>query len=110
MKTLFNSFFSGTPRLRTWALSLLILIIVAVVPSCKPKFYEAPKPEVASGGSVDLTKYVAVGATMSSGFADNSLYTEGQDNSYPNLIARKIKEVNSSLVFVNAPTFSKFNA
>ena len=55
--------------------------------SCKP---HVDVPAV-STGSLDLTKYVAIGNSMSAGYADNALYNEAQQNSYPNLIAKQFK-------------------
>jgi hypothetical protein len=81
---------------------LVILFVISALTSCRPKFYEAPTPGAAGAGSVNFNKYVAVGQTTESGYADNALYTEAQNNSYPNLIAQKIKEVNPSLQWFQA--------
>ena len=43
-----------------------------------------PKP---SAGGVDVSKYLAVGNSLTAGYADNGLYLEGQQNSYPSLLA-----------------------
>jgi hypothetical protein len=77
----------------------LVVLIVLFTDSCKTKFYEAPDAGPATAGSVNFSKYVAVGSTISSGFADNALYNEGQEFAYPNLIAARILEVNPVLQF-----------
>lgn len=37
-------------------------------------------------GTVDLTKYVAVGNSLTAGFQDGALYPEGQELSYPSIL------------------------
>lgn len=55
--------------------------------ACKPHV-DAP---AVSKGTLDLTHYVAIGNSMSAGYADNALYYSGQKVSYPNLIAQQLK-------------------
>lgn len=55
-------------------------------------------PNVGSGeapgkGSADFTKYVAVGNSLTAGYADGGVYREGQLNSYPNILAGQFKTV-----------------
>lgn len=57
--------------------------------SCKPK---ADSFE-ASAGNADFTRYVSIGNSITSGFADAALYYDGQMVSYPNLIATQFKMV-----------------
>ncbi|MCX6218160.1 SGNH/GDSL hydrolase family protein [Spirosoma sp.] len=38
-------------------------------------------------GSADFTKYVAVGNSLTAGYADGGLYRDSQINSYPNILA-----------------------
>lgn len=44
-------------------------------------------------GSADFTKYVAVGNSLTAGFADGGLYRDSQLNSYPNILAGQFKTV-----------------
>jgi len=57
----------------------------------------ACKPEVnvpaATSGSADFTRYIAVGNSLTAGYADDGLYREGQLNSFPSIIARQMAEV-----------------
>ncbi|HRP88484.1 MAG TPA: hypothetical protein PKX92_00460 [Edaphocola sp.] len=46
-----------------------------------------------SKGDADFTKYVAIGNSLTAGYADNALYYDGQMVSYPNLIATQFKQV-----------------
>ena len=41
-----------------------------------------------AGDELDLSTYVAIGDSLTAGFADNTVYLDGQINSYPNIIAK----------------------
>ena|SRR5256885_14145155 len=57
--------------------------------SCKPNI-DVPKPVK---GNLDVSKFVSIGNSITSGYADNALYADAQLNSYPNLIAQQLKLV-----------------
>jgi len=40
-----------------------------------------------AGDELNLSTYVAIGDSLTAGFADNTVYLDGQINSYPNIIA-----------------------
>lgn len=46
-----------------------------------------PTPVVYTSGSADFTTYVSVGNSLTAGYSDNALFTEGQTASYPNMLA-----------------------
>ncbi|WKN44504.1 SGNH/GDSL hydrolase family protein [Tunicatimonas pelagia] len=53
-----------------------------------------PTPNVVlsgSPGSVDFSKYVAVGNSLTAGLMDAALYTKGQQNSFPNILAQQFQ-------------------
>lgn len=61
--------------------------------SCEPEF-DAPIEEgFYESGNADFSTYVAVGNSLTAGFADNALYISGQENSYPNIMANQFKLV-----------------
>jgi hypothetical protein len=61
--------------------------VLVLVYSCKPEVtVSAP-----TKGSLDVSKYVAVGNSITSGYADNALYYQGQLVAYPNLLAQQFK-------------------
>jgi len=68
------------------------IIYVAVLAlsfmACEPEF-DNPVDEggVFSSGTADFSNFVAIGNSLTAGFADNSLYITGQENSYPNILA-----------------------
>lgn len=41
--------------------------------------------------NIDVSKYVALGASFTAGFTDNALFTTAQENSFPNILATRFK-------------------
>lgn len=80
------------------------LIAIAVVTSCAPS---NPEFEVRQS-TANFSKYIAVGNSLSAGFADGGLYLEGQRVAFPNLIAEKMQTVGGG-TFVS-PFFSEDQA
>lgn len=68
------------------ALALAILGMAA----CKPTIDTAVTP---TKGNADFSRYIAVGNSLTSGYADNGLYLEGQQNSFPLMIGNQMKTV-----------------
>ncbi|MDB4924657.1 SGNH/GDSL hydrolase family protein, partial [Mucilaginibacter sp.] len=59
-------------------------------------FIVACKPTITvpiSKGSADFTRYIAVGNSLTAGYADGGLYLKGQLNSYPSIIAKQMASV-----------------
>ena len=73
-------------NLLKYTLAFLALSLI----SCDPEF-DSPVTEDGfySSGSADLSKYVAVGNSLTAGYADGALYITGQRNSYPNIMAQQ---------------------
>lgn len=65
---------------------LYISAALVLLAGCKPSF-ESPK---ANKGTADFTRYIAVGNSLTAGYADGGLYLEGQQNSYPSIIAKQM--------------------
>jgi len=68
--------------------SILAVAVIAMA-SCKPEF----KTITPSKGTADFSRYIAVGNSLTAGYADGGLYLEGQQNSYPEMIAAQMKTV-----------------
>jgi len=49
--------------------------------SCKPTF----KVDAPSANGLNFSNYVAIGNSLTAGYADGSLYRSGQLNSYPSM-------------------------
>lgn len=56
---------------------------------CKPELNEL----TFSNNGVDFSNYVAIGNSLTAGYMDGALYKEGQENSYPNILAKQFKYV-----------------
>ena len=54
---------------------------------------EAPQIAITTG-SLDLSNYVAVGASFSAGFTDGALFKAAQESSFPNIISQKFQLAN----------------
>lgn len=68
--------------------SLAFLSGSLLLSSCDPEI-EAP---AISSGELDLSKYVAVGNSLTAGYSDDGLYLEGQLSSYPNILAGQFRQ------------------
>lgn len=68
---------------------ILVLFVLALIVACQPKIEEFPVDK----GTADFTTYVAIGNSLTAGYADRALYREGQINSFPNMLANQLKTV-----------------
>lgn len=68
---------------------IIAAMAAITITSCKSKI----EPEVPSAGEANFTKYVAIGNSLTAGFADGSLYKSGQESSYPNMLAGQFQLV-----------------
>ena len=59
------------------------------ISACKPEIH-TPKP---SAGSADFSRYISIGNSLTSGYADGGLYLAGQQTSYPSIIAKQMATV-----------------
>ena len=74
-------------KLNSTIKSFVALAVVASLASCKPHLNEVTP----NSGEADFSRYIAVGNSLTSGFADGGLYLEGQKNSFPLMIATQMK-------------------
>ena len=59
--------------------------------SCQTDFDNDTQDVVVTSGDANFAKYIALGNSLTSGYRDNALYIDGQNESYPNLIANQMK-------------------
>lgn len=66
-----------------------LLASLSLWTSCAPEYegMEVVRP------NANFQKYIAIGNSLSAGFADGGLYLEGQQVAFPNLIAQQLKHV-----------------
>jgi hypothetical protein len=62
---------------------LIYTLVCATLVSCKPELDEF---ETATGNA-DFSVYIALGNSLTAGYADGALYQSAQVNSYPNILA-----------------------
>ncbi len=78
---------------------LVVLSLLGIATACEPEIErDAPNYEEARG-EADFSLYVALGNSLTSGYADGALNRQGQEWSYPAIIAEKIKYINPQLEF-----------
>ena len=69
------------------------LLAIGLV-SCEPEFENAVTDEgFYDAGDADFSNYVALGNSLTAGFADNALFVSGQQDSYPNIMAQQFSFV-----------------
>lgn len=61
---------------------------IGLIASCKPTIEIDEKSPTQQ---VNFSKFIAIGNSLTAGYADGGLYLEGQINSFPNMIADKMK-------------------
>ncbi|WP_431292376.1 G-D-S-L family lipolytic protein [Pedobacter sp. P26] len=76
--------------MKKYILNSFVAAAILFTSACKP---EIETPAGTSAGQANFSKYIAVGNSLTSGYADGGLYLEGQKVAYPNLIAAKMSSV-----------------
>lgn len=67
--------------------SILFLSALLILFSCKPELDEV----TVNSGSADFSTYVAIGNSLTAGYADGELYLSGQESSYPSILAQQMQ-------------------
>jgi len=79
--------------MKTWIKNLIyILPALVFFYACNPEI-DVPAPVA---GTADFSRYIAVGNSLTAGYADGGLYADGQMQSYPYLIAQQMNEITVS--------------
>lgn len=100
MTTLFSTTKTARPVLALLGLGL------AGLASCQPDIdSNGPAP---SAGTANFSRYIAVGNSLTAGYADNGLYLEGQQNSYPAILAGQFAQAGGGAF--NQPLFTAAQA
>jgi len=76
-----------------WVLCFLkgLIFFGLITASCSYEPLEKIRPEIIPG-SADFSKYISIGGSWSAGFMDGSLYTFGQENSFPSILAGQLTQ------------------
>ena len=59
--------------------------------SCETDFDNSTEDVVVTTGEADFSKYVSLGNSLTSGYRDGALYSSGQSQSYPSMLAAQMK-------------------
>lgn len=73
-----------------WVLTVLVGLTACTNNDIDPTVSQTATP---TKGSADFTRYVAVGNSLTAGYADGGLYLNSQQNSYPSILAGQFKTV-----------------
>lgn len=73
--------------------TIAVSALLFTVTSCKTDFDTDVKDMLPSKGNADFSRYVALGNSLTSGYRDGALYIDGQNESYPSMIAQQMKLV-----------------
>lgn len=70
-----------------------IAVLALGIVSCEPEF-DNPVDEAGAytNGEADFSRYVALGNSLTAGYADNALYITGQENAYPNILSQQFEK------------------
>ncbi len=71
--------------------SIIYISSLALLFSCKPVVDDFTP----SNGTADFSKYVAVGNSLTAGYADRALYKSGQNYGWANILGTQLNEVGS---------------
>jgi lysophospholipase L1-like esterase len=71
-------------------LKFMIGLLAIGLVSCEPEFENAVTDEgFYDAGDADFSNYVALGNSLTAGYADSALFVSGQEDSYPNIMAQQ---------------------
>ncbi|MGA8854106.1 MAG: SGNH/GDSL hydrolase family protein [Christiangramia sp.] len=77
-----------------------IAILALGFASCEPEIDNSIEDAgFYSNGEADFSNYVALGNSLTAGYADGALYITGQENSYPNILASKFALTQETMDF-----------
>ena len=72
-------------------ISTLAVSAMLFTTSCENDFDTDVNDVVVTKGEADFSKYIALGNSLTSGYRDGALYSSGQNESYPSMIAAQMK-------------------
>ncbi|MGB5981395.1 MAG: SGNH/GDSL hydrolase family protein [Nonlabens sp.] len=79
---------------KTYIKLMALMFAGAAIVSCDNEFDESVEDgDLYTAGEADFSNFVTVGNSLTAGFADNALYLQGQQNSYPSIMAQQMELV-----------------
>lgn len=64
-----------------------VVLACAVISACDTDFDNPVGDKASSSGTADFSTFVAIGDSLTAGFADSALYLSGQESSFPSILA-----------------------
>jgi len=83
-----------------------VVLTCAVISACSPSDptnKTVGNSGTQSSGSADFTKFVAIGDSLTAGYADGALYLLGQQNSFPSMLAQQFAAADGVAVNFTQP-------
>ncbi|XHR92508.1 hypothetical protein ACFJIV_19405 [Mucilaginibacter sp. UC70_90] len=84
--------------MKTFKLHIYIVAGLLLLGACKPEVH-TPKP---SSGTVDFSRFISLGNSLTAGYADGGLYLAGQQVSYPSIIGKQMQSVGGGRIYAAA--------
>lgn len=76
-------------------------ILALGIVSCEPELENSIEDgDFYTSGEADFSNYVALGNSLTAGYADGALYLSGQQNSFPSILAEKFSAVQETGEFI----------
>ncbi len=72
-------------------ISTLAVSALFFTTSCETDFDTDVKDIVVTKGEADFSKFISLGNSLTSGYRDGALYSGGQNESFPSMIAMQMK-------------------
>lgn len=90
------------------------MVVSVILSSCKTDYDTDVATLVITSGEADFSNYVALGNSLTSGYRDDALFINAQEESYPNIIAQQMKRAGGGtftqpLMLDNIGGFSNLN-
>ncbi len=73
--------------MKNYKIILAVSSLVLAFASCKKDFENPVENKEYTSGDADFSKYVAIGNSLTSGYADGALYASAQKQSFPSILA-----------------------
>lgn len=73
-------------------ISSLAIATLCTLSSCKTEFENDVTSTAITNGDADFSNFVAIGNSLTSGYRDGTLYSSGQEESYPAMIASQMQK------------------
>lgn len=76
-----------------------LVVMCGFVTACDSDFDNPVNGDSGNSGDADLSKFVAIGDSLTAGYADGALYLSGQKSSYPAILAQQFGKVGGDANF-----------